>query len=146
MKHPAYCTCAQCSKKRLERSGQTNPKSKATRQGRAERYLNALSKCLGINVPLLLFSDELRNAGACGEAGQSTIWLQTEAVKSKPWKGVKEVIRRELAHIVVHRTPGMGDVPVHGKVFAATLRNLTYRTRSIDAGSDSRLPKRWRGR
>ena len=89
-------------------------------------------------MPLLLFRDNLQNAGACGEAGQSTIWLHSQFVDSAGWEQVKQTVRHEMAHIVVANTPGMGEVPAHGQEFRDALRHIGEETRDIGSmGKDA---------
>ena len=87
----------------------------------AEDYLLLLSSKLRIKTPFLFFADEMQNEGACGEAGQSTIWLHRESTLTRDWPSVQRWIRHEVAHILVHNTPGMGKVPAHGAEFNAAL-------------------------
>ncbi len=88
---------------------------------RAESYLLLLCAKLEIKTPFLFFADEMQNSQACGEAGQSTIWLQKSYTLTKNWSDVQRTIRHEVAHILVHNTPGMGKVPAHGVEFDAAL-------------------------
>ena len=126
MIHPVYCTCAKCTRSRLAQFLLPNPDTKGpqTRQERTQTYLESVCNTLDMSVPLLIFTDHLQNAGACGEAGHSTIWLQTEAVETLPWRKLKEVVLHELAHIAVDNTPGMGEVEAHGREFSAALRSI----------------------
>ena len=87
----------------------------------AEDYLLLLCSKLRIKTPLLVLSDEMDNEGACGEAGQSTIWLHRQSTLTRDWPSVQRWIRHEVAHILVHNTPGMGEAPAHGAEFDATL-------------------------
>ena len=87
----------------------------------AEDFLSLLCNKLEIKVPLLVFSDELQNEGACGEAGQSTIWLRRQYVLTRDWSDVQRTICHEVAHILVHNTPEMKEAPAHGAEFHATL-------------------------
>lgn len=87
----------------------------------AENYLSSLCGKLDIKTPLLVFTDKMANPGACGEAGQSTIWLHRQSTLTRDWSAVQRTIRHEVAHIVVHNTPGMGEVPAHGAEFDAAL-------------------------
>ena len=98
-----------------------DPKVKETRFERAENYLAALCNELGIKKPLLLFSDEMQNEGACGEAGRVSIRLHTPSMLNGDWSDVMRTIRHEVAHIVVHNTPGMGEAPAHGVEFETAL-------------------------
>ena len=94
---------------------------KLTRFERAENYLAALCEHLEVKKPLLLFSEEMQNEGACGEAGRVTIRLHTPFVLNRDWIDVLRTVRHELAHIVVSNTPGMGEVPAHGAEFESAL-------------------------
>ena len=87
----------------------------------AESYLSLLCAKLEIKTPFLFFADDMVNAGACGEAGQSTIWLHRQSTLTRDWLDVQRTIRHEVAHIVVHNTPGMEDAPAHGAEFDAVL-------------------------
>ena len=78
--------------------------SKATdeiRLASAEGYLSLLCAKLEIKTPLLVFADDMVNAGACGEAGQSTIWLHRQSTLTRDWLDVQSTIRHEVAHILV---------------------------------------------
>ena len=86
-----------------------------------ESYLLLLCAKLGIKMPFLFYADDMVNAGACGEAGQSTIWLHRQSTLTKDWPDVQAIIRHEVAHIVVHNTPGMGNATAHGAEFGAVL-------------------------
>ena len=60
--------------------------SKATdeiRLASAEGYLSLLCAKLDIKTPLLVFADDMVNVGACGEAGQSTIWLHRQSTLTR---------------------------------------------------------------
>ena len=92
-----------------------------TRLASAEDYLSLLCAKLEIKTPLLVFADDMVNVGACGEAGQSTIWLHKQSTLTRDWSDVQRTIRHEVAHIIVHNTPGMGEVPAHGAEFDAAL-------------------------
>ena len=87
----------------------------------SERLVAELCRELQVKMPLVLFSDRLDNEGALGEAGQSTIRLFTQHVLDSPWWKVERTIHHEVAHIVVQNTPGLGDVPAHGREFRAAL-------------------------
>ncbi len=116
MNHPVYHTCIQCNRRRLARVSRPDPITIGqTRQQETQTYMEGICRTLDMKVPLLIFSEYLQNAGACGEAGHSTIWLQTEGFETLPWRKVKEVVLHELAHIAVSNTPGMGKVEAHGR-------------------------------
>ena len=100
------------------------PKIKLTRFEKAENYLTALCEHLRVKKPLLLFSEEMQNEGACGEAGRVTIWLHTPSTLNSDWPDVLRTIRHEVAHIVVSNTPDMGEAPAHGVAFDAALIKL----------------------
>ena len=86
-----------------------------------EDYLLVLCNKLGIKTPFLFFADEIQNEGACGEAGQSTIWLHRESMLTRDWPSVQRWIRHEVAHILVHNTPEWREAPAHGAEFDAAL-------------------------
>ena len=97
---------------------------KATNEARlasAEDYLSLLCAKLEIKTPLLVFADDMVNLGACGDAGQGIIWLHKQSTLTRDWSDVQRTIRHEVAHIIVHNTPGMGEVPAHGAEFDAAL-------------------------
>lgn len=100
------------------------PAEEVRRMPRVEAYLSQLCRGLGIRLPILILTDEMQNPGACGEAGQSTIWLQRQATLTREWSAVQATIRHEVAHILVHNTPGMGEAPAHGTEFYAALERV----------------------
>lgn len=97
------------------------PRPAPIRFEQAERLVADLCRKLQVKVPLVLFGERLDNAGARGEAGQSMIRLSRPHVLNSPWEAVESTIRHEVAHIVVHNTQGLGDVPAHGREFQAAL-------------------------
>lgn len=105
----------------LERASPIRLVGEEDRFAMAEDYLSSLCDKLELKTPLLIFTNEMDNPRACGEAGRSTIWLHKEYTLTKSWSDVQETIRHEVAHIVVDNTPGMGEVPAHGAEFNAAL-------------------------
>ena len=47
--------------------------------------------------------------------------LHTPSMLNGDWSDVMRTIRHEVAHIVVHNTPGMGEAPAHGVEFETAL-------------------------
>ena len=90
-----------------------------------EGYVAELCRKYDIRRPFLFFDDRLQNPGACGEAGQSTIWVKRDYFLRVDRCERERVIRHELAHISVHNTPGWDNAPAHGAEFAAELTRLT---------------------
>ena len=97
---------------------------KETRLAMAEDYIALLCGRLGVRTPFLVLSDEMDNPGACGEAGRVMIRLQRQATLTREWSAVQATIRHEVAHIVVHNTPGMGEAPAHGVEFDAAMERV----------------------
>ena len=135
--HPPTCTCTACVRNRRNggraRGKSSRPRrSSAKGRGREERihqeceaYSTKLCNQFNIRHPLLIFDDNLQNPGACGEAGQSTIWVQRDYFLREGRGERERVLRHELAHIAVHNTPGMGDVEAHGPEFEAELHRIS---------------------
>ena len=89
-----------------------------------EAYITKMCQHFNIRVPLLIIDDRLQNPGACGEAGQSTVWVQRRFILAASRQDREAVLRHELAHISVHNTPGQGDVEAHGPEFQHELARL----------------------
>ena len=134
--HPPACTCVACQNRRGgepaqnvssgRRSSGAKPRAgtEARIRQECEAYVAKLCKKFGVRVPLLIFDDNLQNPGACGEAGQSTIWVQ-RAYFLRESRGERErVLRHELAHISVHNAAGWGEVEAHGPEFRQQLARL----------------------
>ena len=138
--HPPACTCVGCVRRRSSKvrgrvQGVFAKMRRAFADGKQRRERNVKRECeayldelcgrFGIRQALLVFDDTMQNPGACGEAGQSTIWVQRNFVLRADRRRREEVLRHELAHISLHNTPGMGDFPAHGAEFKAELARLT---------------------
>ena len=134
--HPSACTCTACDRNRRSsgnrvRGKSSRPRRSTAKQGHEERihrecevYLEKLCRQFNVRQPLLIFDDNLQNPGACGEAGQSTIWVQRGYFLRENRGERERVLRHELAHISVHNTPGMRDAEAHGPEFKREVARL----------------------
>ena len=125
--HPTACTCVECVQGRTARLAIEEP----SRLSNCESYLVMVCSTLGIEKPFLFFNDVLQNPGACGEAGQTTIWLQKQHVLKSNWADVQDTIDHEVAHIVVHNSPVGDEAPAHGREFKSALELVQTKTRFI---------------
>ena len=129
-RHPPACTCDACDRNR--RSGINTRQELSRGSGREERiheeceaYLAKLCAKFGVRVPLLVFDDNLENPGACGEAGQSTVWIQRHFALTANKGLLEAVLRHELAHISINGNPAIRDVATHGPEFEAELDRIS---------------------
>ena len=98
-------------------------------------YLDSRCAKFGIRDCLLVFDDRLQNPGACGEAGQSTIWIQRNSAVTATRPDREAVLRRELAHIAVHNNPALGNVETRGPEFEAELARISSTESRISSSS-----------
>lgn len=130
--HPPACTCVDCERNRRAGGGPTSARQPQPKGGNqearvyreCEAYIAKVCRHFNIRVPLLIIDDRLQNPGACGEAGQSTVWVQRRFILAASRQDREAVLRHELAHIAVHNTPGLGDVEAHGPEFRRELVRL----------------------
>ena len=129
--HPPACTCVECVRTRTVRRTARLAIEEPSRLRNCESYLASVCSTLRIKKPLLLFNDALQNPGACGEAGQTTIWLHKQHVLKSNWTDVQDTIDHEVAHIVVHNGSKGNEAPAHGLAFKTALELVRTKTRVI---------------
>ena len=123
--HPPACTCVKCLR------AVRIPIEEPARFSKCESYLGLVCATLDIKKPFLFFNDALQNSGACGEAGQTTIWLQKQHVLKSNWADIEDTIRHEVAHIVVHNGPEGDEAPAHGREFQSALKVVQAKTEGL---------------
>ena len=151
--HYRGCGCVGCAKERADSIPNENPglselgptyagTHPTQRQNAAQDYLEVLARRLKLpRIPLLIFKDGLANPGACGEAGQNTVWLLKSHVESRQWPVVKDTIEHELAHIWIANKWEWRHVPTHGVAFERTLTWVKSMATELSQGP-SRIGRR----